>query len=172
MNKKILIGGIIVIIIIITIGIIINDNDNNNQNYDNNMSLEGKNTTINGYEILIPVSYQNGCVTDKDGYSLYGTDNDSLYITVYNNDKAGDNMYNSDYAYFAQGENNDDTGLKTENTTVSNHQIEYVSLHSESRGDYRLAFFKVKNKRILVEWLGNNLNNDIKTIIDSSYEYN
>ncbi|OWT32989.1 hypothetical protein BGI41_04775 [Methanobrevibacter sp. 87.7] len=175
MNRKTLLNGGIIILIIIIAGItLIYNNSNNNINFTNNnkISLEGKNTTINGYNCMIPDQYQNGCVTNKTSYSLYGTDNDSLYITVYSNDDDGDKMYNSDMSYFAEGENNQDTGLKTENTTVDNHQILYVSLHSETRGDYRLAFFKVKDKRVMIEWLGNDINNNIKNIINSFYQLN
>ena len=171
-RKRLLIGGIIILIIIIAGIFILSDNTNNPSSTNNNTNLEGKNTTINGYSCMIPDNYQNGCVTNKTGYSLYGTDNDSLYITVYSNDDDGDKMYNSDMSYFAQGENNQDTGLKTENTTINNHQILYVSLHSETRGDYKLAFFKVKDKRVMIEWLGNDINDNIKNIINSFYQLN
>lgn len=173
MNRKTLISGIIILIIIIA-GLIVFTVNNNDQSVSNNntANLTGKNTTINGYTCMIPDNYQNGCVTSKTGYDLYGTSNDSLYITVYNNDGDGDNMYNNDYAYFAEGENNQDTGLSTENTTVNGHNIYYVSLHSNTRGDYRLAFFSVNNKRVMIEWLGNNINPDIQNIINSFYALN
>lgn len=173
MNRKALIIGIIILIIIIA-GIVIFSNTNNQgtSSENDNVNLTGKNTSINGYTCMIPDSYQNGCVTNKTGYGLYGTSNDSLYITVYNNDADGDQMYNSDYSYFAEGENNQDTGLTCENKTVDGHQITYVGLHSETRGDYRLAFFNVNNKRVMIEWLGSDVNDDIKNIIDSFYILN
>lgn len=170
MNSRNLKIGIIIVIIIIA-GLIVMNNHSNNSNITNS-NLNGKVTKINEYKCMIPKEYQNGNVTNYEGYSLYGTDNDTLYITVYNNDNGGDTMYNGDWAYFAKGENNIDKGPTTENRTLNGHDIVYVALKSEQRGEYRLAFFDVKGKRIMIEWLGNDINPSINNIINSFYALN
>lgn len=169
MNRKTLIIGIIILIMLIA-GLMIFNNSSNTKT--TNTTFNGVKTNINEYSCMIPKEYQNGNVTNHPGYGLYGTDNDTLYITVYSNDKNGNDMYNGDWDYFAKGENNVDEGPKTENITYDGHEIVYVALHSNTRGDYRLAFFEVKGKRVMLEWRGNDINPNIANIINSFYALN
>ncbi len=172
MNKKTILIGIIILVIVLAGLIIINHDSGDSSSGNTSQSFSGVKTEINGYSCMIPEEYQNGNLTDYPGYGLYGTDNDTLYITVYSNDNDGDTMYNGDWAYFAEGENNEDEGPTTENRTLDGHEIVYVALHSESRGDYRLAFFEVNGKRVMLEWRGSDINPGISNIINSFYALN
>ena len=122
---------------------------------------------------MIPSSYANGTIKKSPGIETYGTyESDSIYITVFDNSKQGDKVYQGDIDYFAYGIANKDNNPKRENITIANHTILYVTQHSDTRGDYRLAFFEVNGQKVLIEWLGHEITPDIKSIIYSFYELN
>lgn len=188
MNKKIL--GIIFIIIVLICGsaIYLNYSNNINNSFSNitsktinntenaineNIDLKGEKTTINGLNTMIPDKYANGTIKSSSGIETYGKyDDDSIYVTVYDNSPAGDKVYQGDIDYFAYGIANKDNNPKRENITLANHTILYVIQHSDTRGDYRLAFFEVSGQKVLIEWLGNEVTPDIKNIIYGFYELN
>jgi hypothetical protein len=187
MNKKIL--GIIIIVLICGLGIyfaydnIFNSNstDNNsnsglniNNNINNeNIDLKGEKTTINGLTTMIPDRYADGTIKPSPGIETYGKyDDDSIYVTVYDDSPEGMKVYQGDIDYFAYGISNSDKNLKKENITLANHTILYVGQHSDSRGDYSLVFFEVNGKKVLIEWLGQEITPDIKNIIYGFYESN
>ena len=173
MNKKILsLIIVLIILIVVSFGVLNFSNSDNANNTSVKHDLKGEKINLNGYTCMIPESYQNGNSSNQTGISIYGTDNGTIYVTVYNNDEDGDYVHNGDMSYFAYGENNVDNNPKIENITVDGHDILYVIQHSDIRGDYRLAFFTVNDKRVLIEWLGNDINDDVKNIINSFYELN
>ena len=158
---------IVIAIIIVSLSYLTN-NDNNNLN-KRNVELSGEEVKINGLKTLIPESYQDGEIVEKPGINTYQTKNGSIYVTVYNNSKDGDNVYNGDMDYFAYGKSNEDKLLKRENITINGYEVLYVSQYSKLRGNYRLAFFKAKDKRIMIEWVGDSLSSDIENIILGFY---
>jgi len=180
MNKKIL--GLIFILIVIICGLTIyfiynNSNDiantNNHTNNDENIDLKGEKTTINGLTTMIPDRYANGTIKKSPGIETYGKyEDDSIYVTVYDNSPAGDKVYQGDIDYFAYGIANKDNNPKRENITIATHTILYVTQNSDTRGDYRLVFFEVNGKKVLIEWLGDKITPDIKNIIYGFYELN
>jgi hypothetical protein len=176
MNKKIL--AILIVIIIIICGLAIylsyfTSYENNINNNDSAIELKGEKTIINGFTSIIPSSYTNGTIKKSPGIETYGTyESDSIYITVFDNSKQGDRVYQGDIDYFAYGIANKDNDPKRDNITIDNHTILYVTQHSDTRGDYRLAFFEVNDKKVLIEWLGQEITPDIKTIIYSFYKLN
>ncbi|MDR0900498.1 MAG: hypothetical protein LBM26_02455 [Methanobrevibacter sp.] len=149
------------------------DNSNlNNSNIDRSIEIKGKEIAINGLKCLIPNSYQKGSIVVKPGINTYEGMNGSIYITVYNNSNEGNAVYNGDLEYFAYGKFNEDNNPKRENITLEGHDILYVTQHSDIRGNYRLTYFKVNDKKVMIEYLGNELTDDIKTIILSFYKLN
>lgn len=188
MNKKIL--GIIVIILVLICGSAIyfgynnninnvfsdtsSNNSNNTENiHDESISLKGEKITINGLATMIPDRYANGTIKTSSGIETYGKyDDDSIYVTVYDNSDEGNKVYQGDIDYFAYGIANKDNNPKRENITIANQTILYVTQHSDTRGDYRLAFFEVNGKKILIEWLGSEITPDIKNIIYGFYKLN
>ena len=194
MNKKnIIIIGIIIIICIIgayfifsslnnqnnsnnnsnNTNDIINTNNNINNIGDESFELKGEKTTINGLITMIPSKYSNGTIKASSGIETYGKyDDDSIYITVYDDSSQGEKVYQGDIDYFAYGIGNKDNNPKKENITIANHTILYVTQHSDTRGDYRLAFFEVNGKKVLIEWLGNEVTPDIENIIQGFYKLN
>ena len=188
MNKKNF--GIIIIIIILICGLsiyfiynninngkdsnIIFNNSNDAKNISNeNIDLKGEKITINGLTTMIPDRYANGTIKTSPGIETYGKyDDDSIYVTVYSNSKEGNRVYQGDIDYFAYGIGNKDNNPKRQNITIANHNILYVIQHSDSRGDYRLVFFEVNGKKVLIEWLGEEITPDIKNIIYGFYELN
>jgi len=175
MNKKIL--AIIIVIIIMICGIAIYLNFSTPENIlkgnDSDIELKGEKTIINGLTCMIPSSYSNGTIKKSPGIETYGTyQSDSIYITVYDISKQGDKVYQGDIDYFAYGIANKDNNPKRENITMANHTILYVTQHSDTRGDYRLAFFEVNGQKVLIEWLGTEITPDIKNIIYSFYKLN
>lgn len=170
-------------IVILLIGIIIiacasliyltTSNEDNNSSNSQDTPIYGETISINGFDCKVGNKYTGGNITiDNSGIQTYGTNNGSIYITVYNNNEEGDNIYNGDISYFAYGESNVDDNPQRQNITVNGHDILYVIQHSDTRGDYRLAFFKVADKRVLIEWVGSEIDNDIKNIINSFYQLN
>jgi hypothetical protein len=142
---------------------------------DNNPAIElnGEKLVINGLTCMIPSNYSNGTIKKSPGIETYGTyQSDSIYITVYDISKQGDEVYQGDIDYFAYGIANKDNNPKRENITMANHTILYVTQHSDTRGDYRLAFFEVNGQKVLIEWLGTEITPDIKNIIHSFYKLN
>jgi len=180
MNKKIL--GLMFILIVIICGLNIyfnynNSNDvvntnNHTSNYES-IELKGEKTTINGLSTMIPDRYANGTIRPSPGIETYGKyDDDIIYVTVFDNSPQGNKVYQGDIDYFAYGIANKDNNPKRENITIANHTILYVTQHSNTRGDYRLAFFEVNGKKVLIEWLGNEITPDIKNIIYGFYKLN
>ncbi|KZX16920.1 hypothetical protein MBCUT_04710 [Methanobrevibacter cuticularis] len=152
----------------------IDSNTNSNETHDDdNFKLEGNEITINGLKTMIPNSYSNGTLKTSSGIETYGTySTDAIYITVYDNSSKGDAVYQGDIDYFAYGIANKDNNPKRENITLDTHDILYVMQHSDTRGNYRLIFMKVNEKKVLIEWLGNEITPDIKNIVYSFYELN
>ncbi|MDR2967933.1 MAG: hypothetical protein LBU74_08310 [Methanobacteriaceae archaeon] len=178
MNKKVLAISVVAIIMICGVAIYLSHTSNlspeKTLNDDNSViELKGEKIIINGLSSMIPSSYANGTLKKSPGIETYGTyESDSIYITVYDNSKQGDKVYQGDIDYFAYGIANKDNNPKIENITIANHAILYVTQHSDTRGDYRLAFFKVNGQKVLIEWLGNEITPDIKNIIYSFYKLN
>ncbi|MEA4956816.1 hypothetical protein SDC9_07360 [bioreactor metagenome] len=179
MNKKnMVIIGIIIIIILIAGAYFIFNNQNNekiDKNLNNNQSFEisGEKIAINGLTTMITNKYTNGTINTSSGIETYGKYNDgSIYVTVYDNSAQGEKVYNGDIDYFAYGIANEDNNPQRENITIGNHSILYVTQHSDTRGDYRLAFFEVNGKKVLIEWLGNEITPDIENIIYGFYKLN
>lgn len=143
---------------------------NNNLSNDSPIELKGKETIINELKCLIPNSYQNGSIIIKPGINTYGTENGSIYITVYNDSKEGNAVYDGDLEYFAYGKFNKDNNPTRQNITIDGHDILYVIQHSDIRGDYRLTYFKVNDKKVMIEYLGNDITTDIENIIISFYK--
>lgn len=178
MNKKVL--AILIVIIIIVGGIAIYlsylstlSSENNLSDNNSAIELKGEKIAINGLNCMIPSSYANGTIKKSPGIETYGTyESDSIYITVYDNSNQGAKVYQGDIDYFAYGIANNDNNPKRENVTILDHTILYVTQHSDTRGDYRLAFFEVDGKKVLIEWLGNEITPDIETIIYSFYKLN
>ena len=140
---------------------------------DSAIELKGEKTVINRVTCMIPHSYANGTIKKSQGIETYGTyKSDSIYITVYDISKQGDKVYQGDIDYFAYGIANKDNNPKRENITMADHTILYVTQHSQTRGDYRLAFFEVNGQKVLIEWLGHEITPDIKNIIYSFYMLN
>ncbi|KZX10104.1 hypothetical protein [Methanobrevibacter filiformis] len=165
---------VIAIILLFSFSYFTNFNINNSSNSNNSINskefnLSGEEVTINGLRTLIPKSYQNGEIIVKPGINTYQTKNGSIYVTVYSDSKDGDSVYDGDMEYFAYGKFNEDKNPKRENITLNNQNILYVTQHSDIRGDYRLAFFEAKNKRVMIEWVGSNLSDDVKNIILGFY---
>lgn len=152
---------------------IINTNNNINNISDESFELKGEKTTINGLITMIPSKYSNGTIKASSGIETYGKyDDDSIYITVYDDSSQGEKVYQGDIDYFAYGIANNDNNPDRENITIANHTILYVTQHSDTRGDYRLAFFEVNGKKVLIEWLGNEVTPDIENIIQGFYKLN
>ncbi|MCL2156734.1 MAG: hypothetical protein FWH54_01790 [Methanobrevibacter sp.] len=178
MNKKNLVWLIVIIIVICAIATYLIytstlTSENSSNNIDSNIELKGDEIKINGFTCMIPSSYTNGTLKKSQGIETYGTyESDSIYITVYDNSPEGDKVYQGDIDYFAYGIANKDNNPKKENITIANHTILYVTQHSNTRGDYRLAFFEVNGKKVLIEWLGSEVTPDIKNIIYSFYKLN
>lgn len=178
MNKKvlaILIGIIIIISGVAILSYLSNLSPESTLLDDSSSAIElkGEKVTINGFNCIIPSSYANGTIKKSLGIETYGTyESDSIYITVFDNSKQGDKVYQGDIDYFAYGIANKDNNPKRENITILNHSILYVTQHSDTRGDYRLAFFEVNDKKVLIEWLGTEITPDIKNIIYSFYKLN
>lgn len=197
MNKKKLVVITILIALICIIGAYfifnnynINDNinnlidsnniDKNNENTTNSINsnnqsfdLKGKKSNINGLATIIPDKYSNGTIKPSSGIETYGKyDDDSIYVTVYDNSADGNRVYQGDIDYFAYGIGNKDNNPRRENITLFNNEILYVIQHSNTRGDYRLVFFQVNDKKVLIEWLGTEITPDVKNIIYGFYTLN
>ncbi|MCL2115190.1 MAG: hypothetical protein FWH29_03095 [Methanobrevibacter sp.] len=179
MNKKV--SAILIVIIIMICGVAIYLSNFSGLSSENTLTdndslaieLEGEEIIINGFTCMIPSSYANGTIKKSPGIETYGTyESDSIYITVYDNSPEGDKVYQGDIDYFAYGIANKDNNPKRENVTIANHTILYVTQHSDTRGDYRLAFFEVNGKKVLIEWLGHEISPEIKNIIHSFYKLN
>jgi hypothetical protein len=166
---------------------ILNDNfdDNNDGNIDfgnerinirstnETVDLKGEKTKINGLYTMIPDRYSNGTIKTSSGIETYGKyDDDSIYVTVYTDSADGNKVYQGDIDYFAYGIANQDNDPKRTKITLFNNEILYVIQHSDTRGDYRLAFFKVNDKKVFIEWLGTEIAPDIKNIIYGFYKLN
>lgn len=188
MNRKKLAIITILIVLVCIIGAyfifdnntILNNNSNNNNNEIDNITstnetldLKGKKTNINGLVTMIPDKYSNGTIKTSSGIETYGKyDDDSIYVTVYSNSSAGNRVYQGDIDYFAYGIANKDNNPKRENITLFDNEILYVTQYSDTRGEYRLAFFQVNDKKVLIEWLGTEITPNIKNIIYGFYELN
>ena len=177
MNKKILAILIMIIVMICGLAIYLNFSisPENILASDNgsDIELKGDETIVNGFTCMIPSRYANGTIKKSPGIETYGTyQSDSIYITVYDISKQGNKVYQGDIDYFAYGIANKDNNPKRENITIANHTILYVTQHSQSRGDYRLAFFEVNGHKVLIEWLGHEITPDIQNIIYSFYKLN
>ena len=179
MNKKIL--AILILIIVIICGLAIYFSYSSYFSLKTSLmngnssaiELYGEEITINKLKCMIPNSYANGTLKKSPGIETYGTyESDSIYITVYDNSEEGNNVYQGDIDYFAYGIANEDDNPKRENITIANHTILYVTQHSDTRGDYRLAFFEVNGQKVLIEWLGSEVTPDIENIIYSFYKLN
>jgi len=183
--NKITLGIIIIIVLICGLAIYFtfnnNDIDNNINNNDSNnntkinykIELKGEKTIINGLTTMMPERYTNGTIKKSSGIETYGKYNDdSIYITVYDDSQDGNKVYQGDIDYFAYGIANKDNNPKRENITIANHSILYVNQHSNTRGEYRLVFFEVNGKKVLIEWLGDEVILDIENIIYGFYELN
>jgi len=176
MKKKVI--GLLILFIIVLGGFAISSfySTDITQNNTNNSSqqLTGEKTMINGLTCMIPSSYQGGSLnTSTPGIETYGTyQNDQIYVTVYSPNSNGNKVYQGDIDYFVNNIGNTDINQGKENTTVNGHQIQYISQHSNTRGDYRLAFFQVGDKKVLIEWLGSSITQKIKNIINSFYQLN
>jgi len=176
MNKKSFAILLVIIIMICGIAIYLNFSTSPENILNGNgteIELKGEKKIINGLTCMIPSSYSNGTIKKSPGIETYGTyQSDSIYITVYDISKQGDKVYQGDIDYFAYGIANKDNNPKRENITIANHTILYVTQHSNTRGDYRLAFFEVNGKKVLIEWLGSEITPDIENIIHSFYKLN
>ena len=179
MNKKVLTLLIVIVIMICGLATYFHyistlpSGNTLTNNSDSAIELEGDELMINGFTCMIPNSYANGTLKKSPGIETYGTyQSDSIYITVYDNSQEGNKVYQGDIDYFAYGIANKDNNPKRENITIANHTTLYVSQHSDTRGDYRLIFFEVNGKKVLIEWLGNEITPDIKNIIYSFYILN
>lgn len=148
--KKRILGSIIIIIVLIcglaiyfsynttTNSISSDTNPNNSKDTNNifnignvndkNIDLKGEKTTINGLTTMIPNRYSNGTIKKSSGIETYGKyDDDSIYVTVYDNSPSGNKVYQGDIDYFAYGIANKDNNPKQENITLTNHTILYVT---------------------------------------------
>jgi hypothetical protein len=174
MNKKII--GLLILFIIALGGFSISSlyTTNNINNTNNTSQLIGEQNTINGLKCKIPDTYLGGSLnTSTPGIQTYGTyKTDQIYITVYSPDNNGNKVYQGDVDYFINGIGNTDVNQAKENKTINGHNIQYISQHSNTRGDYRLAFFQVGEKKVLIEWLGSSITPDIENIINSFYQLN
>ncbi|RBQ23342.1 hypothetical protein ALNOE001_09010 [Candidatus Methanobinarius endosymbioticus] len=152
----------------------VNHHDKNNiSSINESLNLKEEKTNINGLATMIPAKYSNGTIKNSPGIQTYGKyDEDSIYVTVYDDSSDGNEVYQGDIDYFASGIGNKDNNPKQETVTILSNEILYVTQHSDTRGDYRLAFFKVNDKKVLIEWLGTEITPDIKNIIYGFYELN
>ncbi|MEA4956754.1 hypothetical protein SDC9_21421 [bioreactor metagenome] len=155
MENKYLAIIIIIVIAIIAIGAAFALGVfNNNETSD---SSDWKNKTVVGITFKIPPKYEQG--TSQSGNVVDGISTGNSYIS---NDLII-NINNTNWTSDLNKSMDSDSAVMTV-LDVNGHEIEIFSNNGTSK-----AFFKVRNSTVAITWSGDNVNGDIKALINSFF---